>query len=1067
MSPLKNERQTMKRAVPKLKTPIAAVAVAFACAAFADTETVGGVEWNYSVVSGEARIYAGDKTAAIPTNTAGNVTVPDTLGGCPVTSIGSWAFYNCNRLMKVSMHVGVTTIEDNAFNGCSLVNVEIPAGVTTIGAYAFFQSGLERVWLPNSLTSIGTAAFASCPFLMSADITSTLTSLPSQLFSGCTALVSVTMPDYVTDIGAQTFKDCTALKEIALPDGVTSIEGSAFTGSALEVVYVSEGKTESVKAAGLDPAVGGFKIYESGTVTTCMEGEFTWYYRPVGEAGGIKTAEIVGNIPAIAPLPIGDLTVPSTLDGLTVTRLGEWAFSGCDKMTSVTIPATVTHIGEAAFNECDALTSVVIPDGVTEIGPSAFNECDALEAVKIGTGVTRIGSGAFFYCTALKGAVIPDGVTHVGNSAFSGCSALESVEIGAGVTRIGDSVFKECDALKSVAIPVGVATIGENAFYGCDVLQSVAIGAGVTRIGDGAFGSCGSLKSVTIPDSVRMIGEEAFSSCSALESVAIPASVTYIGPSAFDSTPADMKVYVATGKSDAVNDLLVASGLDTSAIGYSEKFTVDFDANGGEPALISRLAVADVVGELPTPTLAGYTLVGWFMDVKGGTPIDAATPVTGNVTYYAHWLIEGYVTETVEGVEWGYRIVDGTAEVYDLPSAPAGAVTVPATLGGKAVTRIGGNAFDGCGSLEEITIPKSVVNILTNAFTGTALATVHVEKGDTARVSALLAASGYDVDKVTFVEPEDDPDPATPDPVTPEPTPSETTPSETTPSETTPPDTTSSDSVSPQSTPSGVSAFVPLSADDITAPYAAAQTLYGAVYDGLDVVGVVELKLGKVSAKKNASKVSGSVTLLDGKKYNVKGVQAVVGAAAPLTVTLEVKKVGTMAVTIGGDRFAGSLGKWHMQTAIVGGNWKSSAVTVSLETADLSTIPGTVLESLLPYAEKGTSSGNKWSFAKAAGVKWTKPKAGEGPVVLDAASGKGLVVDTSKGKTNLSGMKLTYTAKKGTFKGSFKVYALESSGTATKLKKYSMKVGGVVVNGVGYGEVTCKRPSITWSLTVK
>ena len=74
-----------------------------------------------------------------------------------------------------------------------------------------------------------------------------------------------------------------------------------------------------------------------------------------------------------------------------------------------------------------------------------------------------------------------------------------------------------------------------------------------------------------------------------------------------------------------------------------------------------------------------------------------------------------------------------------------------------------------------------------------------------------------------------------------------------------------------------------------------------------------------------------------------------------------------------------------------------------------------------------------------------------------------LVVDTSKGKTNRSGLKLSYTPKTGLFKGSFKVYALESS----KLKKYTVNVTGVVVNGAGYGQATMKKPAASWAVTVK
>ena len=89
------------------------------------------------------------------------------------------------------------------------------------------------------------------------------------------------------------------------------------------------------------------------------------------------------------------------------------------------------------------------------------------------------------------------------------------------------------------------------------------------------------------------------------------------------------------------------------------------------------------------------------------------------------------------------------------------------------------------------------------------------------------------------------------------------------------------------------------------------------------------------------------------------------------------------------------------------------------------------------------------------------------PEIYDEASGKGLIVDITKGKTNRSGLRLTYTPKKGTFKGSFKVYALEGMGKATKLKKYTVNVSGVVVGGIGYGTATCKRPAVSWPVTVR
>ena len=307
------------------------------------------------------------------------------------------------------------------------------------------------------------------------------------------------------------------------------------------------------------------------------------------------------------------------------------------------------------------------------------------------------------------------------------------------------------------------------------------------------------------------------------------------------------------------------------------------------------------------------------------------------------------------------------------------------------------------------------------------------------------------------------PDPVTPDPVNPDPV--EPDPVEPDPVEPDPvkPDPVEPDPVEPS--------YGVIEAEDIVAPYAAAKAvkLAGAVYDGNDVVGIIELKLGKVNAKKGRGKVSGSVTTLDGKKHAIKAVNITgIDGKSSKAVSLEVKDLGTMNVTIGGELFAGALGGYHVQTADVGGAWGGRGATVTVAANDVSMFTGTVLAGLLPDVEQAKVVGGKWKFAKATGVKWAKPKKGAAlPEIYDAASGKGLVVDEVGGKTNRSAMKITYTPKKGTFKGSFKVYALEGEGKATKLKKYKVNVSGLVVGGFGYGTATCKKPAAKWSVTVE
>lgn len=76
-------------------------------------------------------------------------------------------------------------------------------------------------------------------------------------------------------------------------------------------------------------------------------------------------------------------------------------FSGCSKLTSVTLPEGVTSIGESAFSGCSNLTSVRIPNSVTSIGEAAFYDCYSLTTVRIPAGVKKIDDYAFYDCHRL------------------------------------------------------------------------------------------------------------------------------------------------------------------------------------------------------------------------------------------------------------------------------------------------------------------------------------------------------------------------------------------------------------------------------------------------------------------------------------------------------------------------------------------------------------------------------------------------------------------------------------------------------------------------------------------
>ena len=204
-----------------------------------------------------------------------------------------------------------------------------------------------------------------------------------------------------------------------------------------------------------------------------------------------------------------------------------------EEIKDLVIPNSITNIGNYAFRECSALTSISIPNGVESIGDQAFYNCSALTSVTIPNSMTSIGGGAFGNCSELTSVTIPNSVTSIGVGAFQGCSGLTSVTMSDNVTSIESCAFWGCSGLTTFTIPNSATYIGAGAFSGCSSLTSINIPNGVTSIGIQAFYECSSLSLVTIPNSVTIIEEGAFYECSALTSVTIPNSVTSIGDHAF------------------------------------------------------------------------------------------------------------------------------------------------------------------------------------------------------------------------------------------------------------------------------------------------------------------------------------------------------------------------------------------------------------------------------------------------------------------------------------------------------------------------------------------------------
>ena len=273
-----------------------------------------------------------------------SITIPDS-----VTSIGEQAFQGCTGLTSVTIPDRVTSIGDGVFWGCTgLASITIPSGVTSIGDNAFNRCrGLTSITIGNRVTSIGLGAFYECTGLKNISIPGSVKSIGEWAFIRCTGLTSITIGGSVTYIGELAFSGCTRLTSITIPASVTSLDNCVFSGcTGLTTIIVEKGNT---------------KYHSDGNCLIETES---------------KTM-IAGCKNSIIPA-----------DG-SVTSIGNYAFSGCTGLTSITIPDSVTSIGEQAFYGCSGLTSVTIGNSVTSIGDYAFFECTGLTDIKFNGTITQ------------------------------------------------------------------------------------------------------------------------------------------------------------------------------------------------------------------------------------------------------------------------------------------------------------------------------------------------------------------------------------------------------------------------------------------------------------------------------------------------------------------------------------------------------------------------------------------------------------------------------------------------------------------------------------------------------
>ena len=256
---------------------------------------------SYAIQSGKVTITGCDPYAS------GEIVIPDTIKGYPVTIIGQEAFANATDITKVTL----------------------PKNLKTIGSEAFRYSGVTQIVIPDSVTSLGFCAFDGCWRLKEVTVGVGITKIASQTFYGCEQLEKVMLHDGITEIGQNAFKECYALTSIDLPASLHTLGGSAFNRcTSLTSVVIPDGVT----------VISRFAFSNCNSLTELVLPRWLTVIEDYAFRGC-----------KITKVQIPDL----------VTAIGEQAFGECSELTAITLPSVLTTIGPSAFEKCKSLTEVL------------------------------------------------------------------------------------------------------------------------------------------------------------------------------------------------------------------------------------------------------------------------------------------------------------------------------------------------------------------------------------------------------------------------------------------------------------------------------------------------------------------------------------------------------------------------------------------------------------------------------------------------------------------------------------------------------------------------------------
>ena len=203
------------------------------------------------------------------------------------------------------------------------------------------------------------------------------------------------------------------------------------------------------------------------------------------------------------------------VDGVKIDVSSGYTFNTTGEHTVNYKLSDKTKIGDNAFTHCNKLTSVIINNSVETISYRSFFNCNKLTSVTIGSGVKTIGNQVFWNCVSLKSIDIPSSVKTIGSSALGSCTSLTSVTIPSSVTSIGNDAFIDSLIHTDNFINNSSAT---GYPWGAIIYDTVQ-DDGLYINGTTAVYCKRDATNVTIPESITKIKNTAFYNCSSLNEI--------------------------------------------------------------------------------------------------------------------------------------------------------------------------------------------------------------------------------------------------------------------------------------------------------------------------------------------------------------------------------------------------------------------------------------------------------------------------------------------------------------------------------------------------------------------